>query len=307
MMAIAERQLHQTVRCRIINRDQLVEAWYYHLVYWRLSPTCLAEPSFMLQPLCFQVRRQAGAVIGPHDYGFLQEYCRGGKRTAIGDSGELLIIGLQARDSEAELLEPASKFASASEAIDNRISKIVAGAAEWSTVEHRHAFENLLLFHSTEPPADAASQLAGFDRQITRIVERLPPPVPAIRHYQWLPAVHLYRGALSADGVAEYPDLIKADENRIISNLFEVDAPAAAKLQPHWTATSTSHPPDIVAPTLTGTSAVVTLDGLINEAWEMAPSARSFPIAIEQLHSPDREMTEAIRRYMHNVRPGAYP
>ena len=56
MMAIAERHLHQTVRGRIINQDQPVEAWYYHIVYWRLSPTCLAgcrAPYF--QELMFQI------------------------------------------------------------------------------------------------------------------------------------------------------------------------------------------------------------------------------------------------------------
>jgi glycosyltransferase domain-containing protein len=291
MMAIAERHLHQTVRGRIINRDQLVAAWYYHIVYWRLSPTCLAGRSFLLQPLCFQVRRRPDAVICPHDYGFLQEYCPGGRYTAIGNSDELLMVELQARDSEAELLEPAPRFASAFEGLDHRISSIVASAAEWSTAEHRRAFTHLLLFHSTEPPADAAEQLAEFDRQITRIVDRLPPPVSAVRHYQWLPAVHLYRAALSADGVADYPDLIKADANRIFSHLFEIDAAEAANLQPQWMATPTTERPDILVETLSGTSAVVTLDGLLNEVWEMAPSARIFPIAIEQLHSPDREMT----------------
>jgi glycosyltransferase domain-containing protein len=291
MMAIAERHVHQTVRGRIINRDQLVEAWYYHLVYWRLSPTCLAGRSFLLQPLCFQIRRQADAVICPHDYGFLQEYCPGGRYTAIGDSDELLMIELQARDSEAELLEPAPRFASASEALDNRISKIVAGAAEWSTAEHRRAFGHLLLFHSTDPPEDAASQLAEFERQITRIVETLPPPASALRHYQWLPAVHIYRAALSADGVADYPDLIKADANRIVCSLSEIDTAAAANLRPQWIATSPPDRPDILAETLAGTSAVVTLDGLVNEVWELAPSARILPVAIEELHSPDREMT----------------
>jgi glycosyltransferase domain-containing protein len=291
MMAIAERHLHQTVRGRIINRDQPVEAWYYHIVYWRLSPTCLAGRSFLLQPLCFQVRRRPDAVICPHDYGFLQEYCPGGRYTAISNSDELLMVELQARDSEAELLEPAPRFGSASEGLDNRISSIVASAAEWSTAEHRRAFEHLLLFHSTEPPADATEQLAEFDRQITRIVDRLPPPVSAVRHYQWLPAVHLYRAALSADAVADYPDLIIADVNRIICRLFEIAAATAARLRPQWIATSTTDRPDILAETLSGTSAVVTLDGLINEIWEMAPSARIFPIAIEQLHSPDREMT----------------
>jgi glycosyltransferase domain-containing protein len=294
MMAIAERHLHQTVRARIINRDPPVQAWYYHIVYWRLSPTCLAGRSFLLQPLCFQVRRQANAVICPHDYGFLREYCPGGRYTAIGNSDELLMIELQARDSEAEQLEPAPRFASASEELDDRISTIVASAAEWSTAEHRRAFGHSLLFHSTEPPADAVEQLVEFNRQITRIVERLPPPLSATRHYHWLSGLHAYRAAFSEDGLADYPDLIKANANQIISSLFEIDAAAAANLRPQWMATATTDRPEILAEILSGSSAVVTLDGLINEVWEMAPSVRIFPISIEHLHSPDREMTYAL-------------
>ncbi|MBV8119698.1 MAG: TIGR00180 family glycosyltransferase, partial [Alphaproteobacteria bacterium] len=240
---------------------------------------------------CFQVRRQAAAVISPHDYGFLREYCPGGRYTAIGDSDELLMVELQARDSEAEMLEPAPRFASACEGLDYRIAKIVANAAEWSTAEHRRAFDQSLMFHSTNPPSDAAEQLAEFDRQMARIVERLPPPLPAVRHYQWLPAVHLYRAALSADGAADYPDLIKADANRIIVRLFEIDTLLATSLRPQWVPTSPPDRPDILAETLAGTSAVITLDGLVNEVWELAPAARIFPVAIEELHSPDREMT----------------
>ena len=291
MMALAERHLHQTVRTRILNHDGPIGAWYYHLVYWRSSATCIAGRSFLLMPLCFQIRRQPQNVVCPVDYGFIQEYCPGGQYASIGDSDEMLMLELQVRDSEAELLEPAPHFASTAEAMDYRVTTIARNAGDWSTAEHRRAFAQPLLFHSADPPANAAEQLAEFDRQIARVFELLPPPVSAVRHYQWLPAVHLYRAALSADGVADYPDLIKAEANRIICGLFEIDAATAARLQPQWIATSITDRPDILAETLSGTSAVVTLDGLINEIWEMAPSARIFPIAIEQLHSPDREMT----------------
>jgi glycosyltransferase domain-containing protein len=302
MMAIAERHLHQTVRGRTINRDQLVEAWYYHIVYWRLTPTCLAARSFLLQPLCFQVRRQAKTVVCPHDYGFLEEYCPGGRYTAIGDSDELLMIELQARDSEAELLEPTPYFASSSDALKNRISKIIAKAAEWSTAEHRRAFGYPLLFHSTDLPADVGERLGEFDWHIARVAESLPPPVSAICHFQWLAGLHVYRAAMSIDGIADYPDLIEADANRISSRLFEIDAAAAANLRPQWIATTTENRPDILVETLSGSSAVVALDGLINEVWEMVPSARIFPIAIEQLHSSDRAITFVLPQ--HEYKPG---
>ena len=297
MMAIAEGHLHQTVRGRTINRDQLVEAWYYHIVYWRLTSTCLAARSFLLQPLCFQVRRQAKAVVCSHDYGFLQEYCPGGRYTAIGDSDELLMIELQARDSEAELLEPAPHFASSSDALENRISKIIANSAEWSTAEHRRAFSYPLLFHSADLPGDVGERLGEFDWQMARVAESLPPPASAICHFQWLAGLHVYRAAMSEDGITDYPDMIDADANRIISSLFEIDAAAAANLRPQWIATATADRPDILVETLSWSSAVITLDGLINEVWEMAASARIFSIAIDQLHSLDRATTFVLPQH----------
>jgi len=291
MMAIAERHLHQTVRARTINRNPIVEAWYYHIIYWRLSPTCLAGRSFLLQPLCFQVRRQPDAVISPHDYGFLRECCPGGRYTTIGDSDELLMIELQQRDSEAETLEPAPRLASASDRLDYRVAKIVENVAKWSTAEHRRAFDHLLLFHSMDSPTDAPEQFAKFDSQFKRIVEALPPPVSSVRHYQWLPAVHLYRAALSTDGVAGYPDLIKAEVNRIFFELSQIDTASVANLQAQWVADSSAELPDLLAETLSDTSAVITLDGLVNEVWKQAPAARVFPLTIEHFHNPDQEMT----------------
>ena len=60
--------------------------------------------------------------------------------------------------------------------------------------------------------------------------------------------------------------------------------------------------PDILVETLSRSSAVVTLDGLVNEVWEMAPSARIFSIAIEELHSPDRATTFELPK--HEYEPG---
>jgi hypothetical protein len=290
MMAIAERYLHQTVRARIINCNQPISAWYYHLAYWRISGTCLAGRSFLLMPLCFQIRRAMRKVICPVDYGFIEEYCPGGRYTVVGDSDELLMIELQVRDSEAELLEIAPRFASGSEALDYRLSKLVMNAGQWSTAEHRRAFAHTLLFHSEDPPTDLTERLAEFDRQMTHAAEQLPPPISAVRHFQWLGAVQAYTATLSGDGLPFVPRLLDDAANRVFETIIEIEPEKAARAEIEWPpGTPDWQFPAILADAIGAASTVVTLDGLVNEVWTANPAARIFPTELMQLHG--REAT----------------
>ena len=288
MMAIVHRYLHQTVRARIINEDQSISAWYYHLVYWRIDETCLAGRSFLLMPLCFQIRRQMRTVVCPVDYGFIQEYCPAGRYTAIGDLDELLMIELQERDLEAELLEIAPRLASSAEAIDYRLLKLVANAGEWSTTEHRRAFSHTLLFHSEELPPNTTDQLSEFDRYISRAVEQLPPPVSAVRHDHWLSAVQAYSATLTGDGVPFHPQLLRDDANRVFITLFEIDFEMAASAKNEWpAATREWEVPPVVADAIRQAEFVITLDGLASEVCSLNPSAGIFPIQLMELHGQE--------------------
>ena len=288
MMAIAERHLHQTVRARIINRDRPIGAWYYHLLYWRISTTCLAGRSFLLMPLCFQIRRQAQTVVCPVDYGFIQEYCPGGRYAAIGDSDELLMVELQARDSEAELLEVLPRFASAAEAMDYRVTTIVTNAAKWSTAEHRRAFSHPLLFHSDDLPPDTTEQLAEFDRQIGRIIERMPPPASAIRHYHWLSALGVYTAQLRGDGVPFLPRLLCDQANRIFFTLSQMEPELAARLPHVWPMLSSEQElPRCLAETIREASVTLTLNGLVHEVWRINPHIRIFAAEVAEMHGRD--------------------
>ena len=289
MVAIAARHLHQTVRARTINRDQPIAAFYYHLVYWRLGPACLAARYFLLMPLCFQVRRPVETVVCPVDYGFIEEYCPGGHYTAICDSDELLMLEFQALDSEAELLEVRRQFASPSEAIDYNIAKIVANAGEWSTIEHRRGFSYRLLFHA-EDVADVA-ELAEFDRQMARVVERLPPPVSAIRHYNWLSAVRAYSASLGGDGAPFRPQLLRDDANRSFRILFEHKPGMASRAHDQWPAAVPQWPfPAPLAQAIGAASVVVTLDGLAGEVWRLNPTARLFTVEVSELHGGEMDL-----------------
>jgi hypothetical protein len=292
MMSIAERHLHQTVTARIVNSNQAVEAEHYHIAYWRLGPTCLAARSFLLMPLCFQVRRHMEAVTCPVDYGFIQEMCPGGRYTAICDSDELLMVELQERQTESELLDFGCKVRSPEEGLEARCSRVIANAAEWSTAEHRRSFTQRLLFHSEDLSADVADQLCEFDRFASRALEGMPPPVSAQRHFHWLGAVRAYRSAMGGEqALGSYPSLIEHDLNRNFVHLGELDPVEATYASPQW---PSPHPdwqlPALVKETVADASAIVTLDGLVSDIWQLKPIARLFPVALDDFHDLDRDI-----------------
>ena len=105
MMTIVNAHLHNTVRARTVNEAEFIDSTYYHIIYWRVSPDCLAAHYFLLMPLCFRVDRQVTKVLCPIDYGFIAEICPDGRFTVLNDSDDMLMLELQERDSQAYLAQ----------------------------------------------------------------------------------------------------------------------------------------------------------------------------------------------------------
>ena len=98
LMQLVNAALHSTVTARIVNEPGIVDANYYHQIFWRVSDDCLAMRAFMLHPICFRIDRKMEKVVCPMDYGFLLELCPDGRFGVLDDSDEFLIIELQARE-----------------------------------------------------------------------------------------------------------------------------------------------------------------------------------------------------------------
>jgi hypothetical protein len=291
MMSLAQRHLHQTVVARIINQMQLVEASYYHLVYWRIDSNCIAARYFLLMPLCFQVRRQIETVVCPVDYGFIEEICPGGAYAVLGDSDELLMIELQHHDSEAHLLQHSRQCDSVNEIVQRRVRKIIENAGQWSTREHRRAFSHTLLFHSKDLPNDLEDHLAEFDRHMSQVSAALPPPVPLTRHFHWLGALHEYRIAMSGGGLGAYPKMIWDEANRVTIELLELaeEARTSTRALPPtslWGRT----PFDKLSRAFQSCAVVITLHGLVHDVVRICSGGRIFPMAVSDAHSADFDM-----------------
>jgi hypothetical protein len=287
MMRIVNENLHQTVLARVINRPELIEAWYYHLIYWRINPTCLAARYFLLMPLCFQLRRQVQAMTSPIDYGFLKQVCPGGNYCVLRDSDDFLMVELQEQDSEASLLRVAPKFASTEEVIESKKSDVIANAGVWATAEHRRAVDYTLLFHSEDLPATIDQQVSEFDQHMADILNQMPPPVPSSRHFHWLAALRDYRSRMSVDRTP-YPDLLLHDLNRAYVPIL--DQPAAEQNLPKEGLSSPVEQNDVAVECLREAVVILTIDDLMPEIGILTQSIHTFAIPSNEIQSTDTEM-----------------
>ena len=291
MMSQIMRHLHLTVSARVLNRPHPVDAWHYHELFWQVSPSCLAARYFLMMPFCFQVRRRIDRVLCPVDYGLIQECCPGGRYTVAGDSDDLLIMELQHRDSESDLLDLSPDFRTSDEALAYRVARIAGNAARWTTSEHRRAFAHDLLFHCDDLPPDIDDRLAGFREQMSRISARLPPPASSVRHFHWLGALHHYRGIMHESGLSTCPALIDDEANRRFVALAELGRSATQSLPDQLPGPPGGVPPPALAGMMSRASVVVTLDVLAHEAKSLRPEARILAAALDEAHSLDMATT----------------
>jgi hypothetical protein len=217
LMRLANATLHNTVSARTINEPGIVDANYYHQMFWRISDDCLAMRAFMLHPICFRIEQIMEKVLCPMDYGFLIELCPNGRFCVLDDSDDFLIIELQERDSESHLLRVAPKDTS----LENRLSRlareIAAGAASWTTSEHRRSATRTIYYHAEDLPPDAARRAAPFEAFVDGILARMPPPVSHVGHIHWVPAVRMYREDMIRGGADVAVPLLDDPRNMTIA------------------------------------------------------------------------------------------
>ncbi len=213
MMSLANKHLHSTVTGRIINDDSPIDSTYYHQIFWRISDDCLAMRAFLLQPLCFRIDRIMEKVVGPVDYGFLTEFCPNGKFCVLNDTDDYLMFELQEQHSESHWLRPAAKFATPQARLSNLADEIIQHVSTWTTAEQRRSATKTLFYHSGDLPADLPARVAPFEAFVDALLNRLPPPVPHTRHFQWLPAVRNFRDDMARGGSSQAIALLDDPQN----------------------------------------------------------------------------------------------
>ncbi len=222
MMKIVHAHLHNTVKGRIVNDANVVDALYYHQIYWRISEDCLAARCFLVMPLCFRVEQSMTKVVCPVDYGFIAEYCPDGRFCILNDSDQIAMLELQERHSEAYLLRIAPRARTLDERLAILAPEILAQTSAWTTAEHRRSATMTLYFHASELPADINTRVRPLVQFTERILAAMPPPVSHIRHFHWLPAVRNYRFHMARGGMRRSVALLDDPRNAVTPTLTEM-------------------------------------------------------------------------------------
>src|SRR5262249_44543060 len=153
---------------------------------------------------------------------FITETCPAGRFTVLTDSDDFVMLELQDEDSEAYLL----RIATTSSTLDGRLAllekDISRQAAGWATAEHRRSVTRTLYFHERDLPTDAAERVAPFDAFMERLLARMPPPVPHVRHFHWLGAVYYYRQRMIRGRASGIIDLLADPRNDMRPTLEEL-------------------------------------------------------------------------------------
>jgi hypothetical protein len=226
MMAVVNAHLHNTVRARTVNEAEFIDSIYYHNIYWRVSPDCLAAHYFLLMPLCFQVQRQLSKVLCPIDYGFITEICPDGRFAVLNDSDDMLMLELQERDSQAYLLRIAPPAATLEERLSRLEAEIATTTGGWATPEHRRSASRMLYFHERDLPPDIDERTSRFAAFMRNIFAQMPPAPSHIRHFHWLGDVRNYRSHMVRGGAAEPILLLDDPRNSVRPTTEELNAPS---------------------------------------------------------------------------------
>jgi len=223
MMRLANANLHSTITGRIINDMHPIDSTYYHQIYWRISHSCLAMRGFLLMPVCFQVKRIVSKVLCPVDYGVISEVSPGGRFCVLNDSDDYLMIELQERDSESHWLRIAPNTRSLKRRLARLAPEIAAHAATWTTPDHRRAATQTAYFHESELPADVARRVKPLEEFVDDVLATMPPPVSHIGHFQWLPAVSMYRKDMIRGGSNAITELLDDPRNLMTRPPFKAE------------------------------------------------------------------------------------
>lgn len=213
MMGIVNKNIHGTVRARVLNDECGVVCSHYHLSYWRVSPKTLAARYFLLVPFCFKPERPLTSVNSPIDYGFMPEICPNGKFTVMADSDDFLMMEMQYWHSESRLLLP-----SADAHFEGRISKIkqqfLTNARTWVTDVHIRNSKEILYYHEDDLPENIDEIIDPFNQFWDDFYKNIS-PLPHLRHPDWLGAVNYYRGTMYGSGVRQMTPLLDDPQNVI--------------------------------------------------------------------------------------------
>jgi hypothetical protein len=163
---------------------------------------------------------------------------------------------------------------------------VASNAAIWTTVERRRAAQHTLLYHSTDVTEEQHVSLKKFEERMSRMLVRLPPPLPETRLFQWVSSVDVYRAAMPE---AAYPILLADDPNRTFHLLWEYEQVAPDDSPITATAIAGTDAECLIRH-LNEATTIITLDELLFEVVTNLKTDRIFSSPVKDAHHLDMEV-----------------
>lgn len=180
---------HPTAAANIVNRTTRFNAVANQFL-WQVDETTLIGRYFLMFMLCIRPEVPFVEATGWCDYAFVPDLVPSGNWDVITNSDDGFILELQARHSEAEVIQQGPAIVPESYA---------PRLAFWTTEHHRRYAARDVVFRASDWPGGLAAARAEFATWMDRLFTHLPSPAASHRgHPFWVRSIDRQKGLFSA-------------------------------------------------------------------------------------------------------------
>jgi hypothetical protein len=194
LMRWALDHLHPMTLANMVNFP-LCHTTHTNRLFWRVDDSTLIGRFYLMHMICIRPET-ADFVIGSScDYSFIPEMCPSGNVHVLADSDDYLVVEMQRRSHERNLV----RFGALKQSV------LAAGLAEWATATHRKNAHSAVIFHASDLPPQLDRSIAESGAYIEKIERSLPPPQPHRNHPYWLGAMAAHEWSVAQKEKATMP------------------------------------------------------------------------------------------------------
>ena len=186
LMQWALDHLHPMTLANMVNFP-LCHTTHTNRLFWRVDDHTLIGRFYLMHMICIRPEATDFVIGSSCDYSFIPEMCASGNVHVLTDSDDYLVVEMQKRIHERNLV----RFGSVKQSV------LAASLAEWATATHRKNAHSAVIFHASDLPPRLDTRVAESGAYIDAIERSLPPPQPHRNHPYWLGAMAAHEWAVA--------------------------------------------------------------------------------------------------------------
>jgi hypothetical protein len=178
LMQWALAHLHPMTLANMVNFP-LCHTTHTNRLFWRVDDNTLIGRFYLMHMICIRPEVTNFVVGSSCDYSFIPEMCPSGNVHVATDSDDYLVVEMQKRSHERDLV----RFGSVKQSV------LAASLIEWTTATHRKNAHSAVIFHALDIPPQAEESVVQSAAYIDEVERSLPRPQPHRNHPYWLGAM----------------------------------------------------------------------------------------------------------------------